>query len=100
MRLHRILLALVIFGLGFALVALAENVYKCTDKDGGVVYQKERCGDARQAEEKRIDPDKNVIPWVAPPPSSSSAGSAPSTSIPSNGVPAPNSEVRRRRGGY
>ena len=99
-RMHRIRLTLVIVGLGLASVALAENVYKCTDKDGAVVYQRERCEDARQVEEKRIDPNKNVVQWEPPPASSSSASSAPSASAPSPNAPAPNSAVRKRRGAY
>ena len=100
MRWYRMLLRLVILALGGMPVVFAENVYKCTDHNGGVVYQKERCQDARQAEEKQIDPNKNVIPWELPPPSSARTDSTPSTSTPSGAARPPSGEVHKRRGGY
>jgi hypothetical protein len=50
----------------------AEQVYKCTDATGKVVYQKQACEPSQRGEEKQIDPDRNAVKMEIPPPSAPS----------------------------
>lgn len=51
-----------------AVAAAAEKIYKCTDAQGAVSYQKQPCPQGRREEEKHVDPNRNVIQLEVPPP--------------------------------
>lgn len=46
-----------------------EQVNKCTDETGKVVYQKDACETTQRGEQKQIDPDRNAVKMELPPPS-------------------------------
>src|SRR6185369_843730 len=61
--------ASIVLLLGFGSAAAAEQINKCTDSTGKVIYQKEPCGEAQKSEQKQLDPDRNAIKMEIPPPS-------------------------------
>ncbi len=99
----------IVLGLANVVPAFAEDVYKCTGQDGKIIYQKDPCEGARQAEKKEIDPNRNVVPYEGPPLSNTGPGpDASGTGNPAaDGQKAPASpegtttiQQRKRRGAY
>jgi hypothetical protein len=80
----------------FACAAVAaEQVNKCTDPTGKVVYQKEPCEQSQQREEKQINPDHNSIKMELPPPSEEKPKSE---GKPSSATPDASPRQERRKG--
>ena len=110
---QRVLGVLPVLSIALGLVsvgpAFAEDIYKCTGLDGKIIYQKDPCEGARQAEKKEIDPNRNVVPYEGPPLSTTGPGpDASGTGNPAaDGQKAPTSpegtttiQQRKRRGSY
>jgi hypothetical protein len=72
--------------------AYAESVYKCAGEDGRVSYQREPCAEGGRGEAREIDPNRNVVQQVLPPPSDT-----PSPAATPEPPPVPAAPVRRRR---